>query len=223
MYTFYAFFWAVLTGSIFILFLHYMLKDTSFLLKTGLGFFILGTVLCILRLFTPLDIPFHQYRVEYPRFISEIIRPRNFFHTGIPLGYVIIGCSLFVSLVLFLRFLYRIRKMEKVLDSHSTQAGDAEEILRTIDGKCDVAVKKSRLIKGPVILGYLHPVIYLPDMSFSRKNLTDILRHEYTHWKRHHLAIKFVLQCITFLFWWNPCIYLLRKDITHLMSYQMFL
>ncbi|MBR5047601.1 MAG: M56 family metallopeptidase, partial [Eubacterium sp.] len=112
----------------------------------------------------------------------------------------------------------RILKMEKVLDSHSTQAGDAEEILRTIDGKCDLEVKRSKLIKGPVILGYLHPVIYLPDMSFSQKNLTDILRHEYTHWKRHHLAIKFILQCITFLFWWNPCIYLLRKDITHLIE-----
>ena len=108
MYTFYAFFWAMFTGSLFILFLHFLMKDTSILLKTGLGFFILGTALCILRLFTPLEIPFHQYRIEYPRFISELIRPRDFFDTGIPLIYVIVFCSLMVSFILFLHFIFKV-------------------------------------------------------------------------------------------------------------------
>ena len=218
MYTFYAFFWAMLTGSLFILFLHFLMKDTSILLKTGLGFFILGTALCILRLFTPLEIPFHQYRIEYPRFISELIRPREFFDTGIPLIYVIVFCSLMVSFILFLRFIFKVRKMERVLGDNSEEARDAEEILHIIDETCPLPVRRTVLLNGPVIVGYLHPVIYLPEVSYTRKNLIDILRHEYTHWKRHHLALKFVLQCVTILFWWNPCIYLLRKDIVHLIE-----
>lgn len=218
MYTFYAFLWAVFTGSLFILFLHLMLKDTSLLLKTGLGFFLLGTALCILRLFTPLEIPFHQYRIEYPRLISELIRPRTFLNTGISMLYVMAAISLGVSVVLFVRFLYKIRKMEKALETHSREDRAAEEILQAIDEVCPLKVRRSPLIKGPVILGYLHPVIYLPEMVFSRKNISDILRHEYTHWKRHHLTIKFALQCITILFWWNPCIYLLRSDVVHLIE-----
>ena len=218
MYTFYAFFWAMFTGSLFILFLHFLLKDTSILLKTGLGFFVLGTALCILRLFTPLEIPFLQYRLEYPGFISELIRPRDFLGTGMPLVYVIIFCLLLVSLILFFRFLLKVRKMERVLRENSEEAHDAEEILHTIDEACPLPVRRTALLSGPVIVGYLHPVIYLPEVSFSRKNLIDILRHEYTHWKRHHLTFKFVLQCITILFWWNPCIYLLRKDMVHLIE-----
>ena len=215
---FYAFLWAMFTGSLFILFLHFMLKDTSFLLKSGLGFFIFGTALCILRLFTPLDITRHQYRIEYPRFISELIRPRVFSYMGIPVLYVIVLISLSVSLALFLRFLYKVRKTERVLKENAKEDKESEEILHTIDESCPLPVRRTTLLKGPVIVGYLHPVIYLPETYFTRKNLIDILRHEYTHWKRHHLAIKFILQCVTILFWWNPCIYLLRKDMVHLIE-----
>ena len=222
MYTFYtvfyAFLWAVFTGSLFILFLHFMLKDTSLLLRYGLGFFLFGTALCILRLLTPLEVPAHQYRIEYPGFISELIRPRVFSDMRIPALYVAVFISLSVSLVLFLRFLYKVRKTERVLKENSVEAKDAEEILHIIDESCPLPVRRTVLLKGPVIVGYLHPVIYLPETYFTRKNLIDILRHEYTHWNRHHLAIKFILQCVTILFWWNPCIYLLRRDMVHLIE-----
>ena len=218
MYTFYVFLWATVTGSIFILFVHFLLKDTSFLLRSGLGFFAVTILLCILRLFTPLEFPSFQHRIEYPDFFSELIRPRYLFQTRIPLVYALGACSLGVSLVLLLRFLYKTGKISRTLETHSQEDPEAEETLRSIDEDCGIQVRRSALLKGPVLAGYRHPVIYLPRMPLSKNNLIDILRHEYTHWKRHHLALKFLIQLIIILFWWNPCVYVLSRDLSHIIE-----
>jgi len=218
MYSFYIFLWATITGSIFILFIHFLLKDTSFLLRTGLGFFAVCTLLCVLRLFTPLEFSPLLHKIEYPGWVSGLIRPRYLFHTEIPAEYALIAFSLMVSFILLCRYLFRTAKISRTLFSHSTEDPEAESLLHTIDDNCGIRVRRTELIKGPVIIGVRRPVIYLPEMELSVMNLSDILRHEYTHWKRHHLPIKILIQLVTILFWWNPCIYILARDLSHIIE-----
>ena len=218
MYTFYIFLWATVTGSLFILFIHFLLMDTSFLLKSGLGFFAVCTVLCVLRLFTPLDLSPLQHKIEYPELISELIRPRYLSHWGIPVIYALAAVSLGVSFVLLCRFMWKTGKMSRTLYSYSVEDPEAERLLRTIDEKCGISVRRTPLLQGPVIMGCRRPVIYLPEMELSPRNLSDILRHEYTHWKRHHLPAKILIRLVTILFWWNPCIYILARDLSHIIE-----
>lgn len=67
-------------------------------------------------------------------------------------------------------------------------------------------------LSGPVVCGVLHPVICLPEMAYSNNMATGIFAHELTHIKRHDLLKKRLWKLAVSLHWYNPLVYLARRD-----------
>lgn len=70
----------------------------------------------------------------------------------------------------------------------------------------------------PMLAGFVHPVVRVP-AGFAPPAVEDdpqtstafwVLRHEYTHRKRHDLAKKLLLQAAVCLHWFNPLVWMLR-------------
>lgn len=64
---------------------------------------------------------------------------------------------------------------------------------------------------GPFIVGLRNSIIVLPSQLYNDE-VRFILMHELEHFKHHHLIIKTFIEVMTSLYWWNPFIWLLRKE-----------
>lgn len=69
-------------------------------------------------------------------------------------------------------------------------------------------------IPTPMLVGLCHPAILLPTTNMQEIDLTLILAHELTHLKKKDLWVKMLMLLAGMLHWFNPFIYVLRKDIS---------
>ena len=67
-------------------------------------------------------------------------------------------------------------------------------------------------LSGPVVCGMLRPVICLPEMDYSTDMAAGIFAHELTHIRRHDLIKKRLWSLAVSLHWYNPLVYLARRD-----------
>lgn len=62
-------------------------------------------------------------------------------------------------------------------------------------------------------MGVLHKRIILPDRDYTETELRYVLLHEYTHFLNHDTVVKLLVTLFCMIFWWNPVVYLLQKDL----------
>lgn len=67
--------------------------------------------------------------------------------------------------------------------------------------------------KSPMAMGFLKPIVILPDVNFNEKELNMILSHELTHIKRGDLLFKLMIMFAKAVHWFNPSIYFLSRQI----------
>lgn len=70
---------------------------------------------------------------------------------------------------------------------------------------CDLAV-------SPCLMGFYRPVLIMPPGQYTREELDFIFRHELTHYKRYDLWYKLFLLLANAIHWFNPAVYLLRRE-----------
>ena len=58
-----------------------------------------------------------------------------------------------------------------------------------------------------------HKRILIPAKEYSDDELHYIILHEYTHLKNNDVLTKLLINSICAVYWWNPLVYLLRKDM----------
>ncbi|GAU78833.1 M56 family metallopeptidase [Fusibacter sp. 3D3] len=135
-----------------------------------------------------------------------------------------------VCLFLFFQigaYLFFLRKMQV-----SHKASVPEFIRETIcEIGADMGISKlpepiiTDVVEAPVLLGILHPRILLPHTKFVKAEMSFILRHEMSHYRRKDMWYKLVLLLANALHWFNPLIYLMTaqaaRDIELVCDYDV--
>lgn len=67
---------------------------------------------------------------------------------------------------------------------------------------------------SPLIVGFIHPMLVIPDEAYSQEELYFILKHELVHMKRHDTYYKLLLLVVNALHWFNPIVWFMRKEAT---------
>lgn len=80
--------------------------------------------------------------------------------------------------------------------------------------QCPVQVIASPHATTPLIMGFWNPIVVLPDISLSQKELAMILSHELVHLKRGDLFIKLIVFAANAIHWFNPAAYILNRQIS---------
>ncbi|WP_162611767.1 M56 family metallopeptidase [Eubacterium sp. An11] len=125
------------------------------------------------------------------------------------------------SLFSIFRLLKKSRDVQKVIrDNGCTDYPEAAEVLASIDEDCHLSVRICSGISVPVLAGYYRPAIYFPEYSYTKRELRYILLHEYTHWRRHDIWKKLFMNIVCVLIWWNPAVYVIRKEVTQLIEFR---
>lgn len=67
---------------------------------------------------------------------------------------------------------------------------------------------------SPMIIGFIRPILIMPDETYSREELYFILKHELLHLKRRDIYFKLLLLAVNALHWFNPVVWLMREEAT---------
>ena len=69
-----------------------------------------------------------------------------------------------------------------------------------------------------MVIGLFKPIIVLPDLQFSHKELEFILKHECLHISNRDLLIKYLYEFFVCIYWWNPVVYSFRNYTNQLIE-----
>jgi beta-lactamase regulating signal transducer with metallopeptidase domain len=102
----------------------------------------------------------------------------------------------------------------------------SEEIMQILSEICiqNQIKRRPKIIQldintGPFIVGFSNPVIVLP-AHLHNDEVRFVLMHELEHFKNHHLIIKILIEVVTSIYWWNPFIWLFRKEAISALEVQ---
>lgn len=75
-------------------------------------------------------------------------------------------------------------------------------------------------VSTPMMTGLCRPVFILPAYlaDFTDEEIRLILCHEWQHFYRHNNWYKLVIEMLVCLLWWNPAMYLLRREAEQIME-----
>lgn len=76
-------------------------------------------------------------------------------------------------------------------------------------------------IDSPILVNILHPIILIPDISYSDNELKYIVLHENQHIKNKDLFSKFCLELLVSIYWWFPPIYFLKRQMNFLIELKV--
>lgn len=68
-------------------------------------------------------------------------------------------------------------------------------------------------VSSPMLVGYFHPCIVLPDLEIAETDFHYIIMHELTHYKRHDILYKWLVQVTVCLHWFNLLVYVMSREI----------
>lgn len=217
--TIFSFLSALLWSSLLIVAL-YLLRHTRFKQHFGVLSMVLLYLFCAVRLFLPLEFPHTLIAADgviYPHIYNLLTRERDMLANK-PL--VLILCAAW--LLGFCELLFRyIRQYRKAIYSvaHYTTPWDErtnallEQVQRQTGRKLRVQGCTARNIESAFGMGVLHKRIILPDRNYTESELRYVLLHEYTHFLNHDTLVKLLVTLFCMIFWWNPVVYLLQKDL----------
>lgn len=216
----YSFLMSVFWFTVFVLF-GLLIRKLQFPVKFSVIPLILLLVLTVLRTFVVIEIPgavIINSEVLYPAVVSILrfnISSHRIFGFPINIANVFVCIWVIVSIFLTARYayvyIYKQRQMLKMLQRYKRDE-HAESILAEIIGyDKNFRIYRSGGLSTAIVTAF-NPFIILPKARFSDDELRVILLHEWKHIQdKDHLA-GIVVNVICFVFWWNPVVYILRKN-----------
>ncbi len=123
------------------------------------------------------------------------------------------GVVLFISVHLFCYWHYKHKLMENALPIE--EDGVLHQICR-LSGelriKPAICVVRNFSAGSPMMIGLFKPVLVLPDDNCSEEEMFFILKHELIHYKHHDIYFKLLLVIVNAIHWFNPLVYIMRKE-----------
>ena len=136
---------------------------------------------------------------------------------------VLAAAWLTVSAALMIRFIFRYRKAMKEVASYAVCENEQckrvyNRVLNKSRREISITIRRSSHVTIPMGVGIFRKSIILPEETYSDSELYYILRHEYTHFQNRDLVIKIFVHIYGCIFWWNPVVHLLKRDLSQILE-----
>ncbi len=126
----------------------------------------------------------------------------------------IAGAVIFVSVPIIscMHYKFRITHAGKRIESGS--AFDTLCKLKSqLEIKKNVPLMRFNQAASPMIIGFIRPIMVLPCDEYSEEELQFIIRHELIHLKRGDVYVKLLCVIANALHWFNPLIWIMRREM----------
>lgn len=215
---------AVITNSVMIVLIYFLRKIPYFANLFSLWFMVALYLMCVLRMFLPIEFPAVQIilrdSIIYSFFV-ETMAARTAQATIAPNSvlYILLGIWLVGVIVsLAISFYTQKAKTTYYLANYDFTTDAERGLFERVSGeilhdKYDVTLKRTDGVRYIMVIGYFKKYLLLPAKTFSKDELEMIFRHECTHIKNKDLWLKLLVHIYCCIFWWNPFSYLLKHDL----------
>ena len=96
----------------------------------------------------------------------------------------------------------------------------AKDIQNELNIKFIPKIVVSNEILSPMLVGFIKPMVILPEIKYSDNELKVILKHEFMHYKRRDLWYKLLLIIANGIHWFNPIVYLMIRKANRDLEYS---
>ncbi|MGI6008492.1 MAG: M56 family metallopeptidase, partial [Ruminococcus sp.] len=218
--TFFSFLMAVLWSSAAVLLLHIIRRSQGFVKTFGIAGLAAVYGVCLLWLVLPVEFPRIVYVVGVKGWFADLYRFLSLDTVtlfGVSTKRICLLGGIWAVSVLAAAVIWAVR-YRKTFRRYMSLTNQPDEkicgIMKRIEKQylrmATVTVRESLLAKTPMGMGLFRKVILLPeDYCQDDDELYYALLHEYTHFVNRDILVKFLMQVICCVFWWNPCIYLM--------------
>lgn len=124
---------------------------------------------------------------------------------------VLVGVSLLVTVVKFVLMMMRQRRYARRLKALPTAFSIIGKTAWGTPCKVRCVVDDSQTI--PLAFGLIHPTIVLSALPLSTEEHNLIVAHELAHIEYGDMWIKYFVEIVCMLYWWNPLMVLLRENM----------
>ena len=126
----------------------------------------------------------------------------------------LIGMMAFLiyHLVKHSRFMEMTRRWsEKIADAETLKL--FQSVKTELGISIEIGLLECASVGTPMLVGFIHPIILLPNTIFAKDELRFILKHELIHYKRKDLWYKCLVLVATAIHWFNPLMRLIAREI----------
>lgn len=210
-------------SSVLIIFISFFLNRNMLIKQVGISSLLLCIAVIIVRLLIPFELPFAM-NLPFSHILPEIVL---FFKTTVitigdyNINFYHISILLWVSgtLISILKTIYSNQHFKKSIGNFANVSDvQIQNALQTVLEKYnkpkEFKIVQTSAISTPMILGLWKPKIIIPQIKLSEKEWYNILAHEVSHYYHGDLWGKTIFELLYFVYWWNPFIYLLKKQIS---------
>lgn len=209
----------VLTGYIFVII--YVKKN---ILYEGMRFTFAVIILILIRMLIPVNFPF---TITIP--ISGIFASASrslYYHINdgsIRVVDILVGIWAVVAVVKLICMFLKNWECRLLLEPFRVKDLSEYPVIKGVIDEYGVAEKMAVCILpasvSPEMFGTWKPILILPEQILTEHELTFICRHELEHYKNHDLWLKFFLDLVICVQWFNPLVYLLQNEL--ILAFEM--
>lgn len=224
--TLFSFVTAVLLSSLLIVVLYLSRKSVKTIRMLNFGYLACLYLFCLGRMFFSLELPFAAV-ICAPSLMNPL---HDVNEANLPMmegSFLVSDLLLLVwavgSILLFAQFLIRYHRGKRDIDRLPKQENQVlqkilDELQRGNKRRIPIQVLCCSGLSTPCGIGLLRRQILLPSQEYTEEELFHILSHELQHFQTHDLLVKWMIRVFQCLFWWNPLVYLLGKDMDQVLE-----
>ena len=206
------------------------LNNYKRILQISVSVLLMGILLLLLRLLIPFEFSF-QYTVFEKHILPEVfalfyipviesdMASIYVYHIFLLIwicGTVLFG---FKTISAYIKFKNLVEKESCINDETIMDLIKKAELLY---GKSTrFTVIRTNTVSVPLLFGIFKPKIILPQLELSDEELYYIIRHEVTHYYHHDLWIKLFIELTGIIYWWNPFVYILKRQIDKILEIRV--
>lgn len=220
----------ILTSNLTIAALWLFLKSHRRVMQISISTILISVFLVLLRMLLPIEFEFERTIGEshiLPSLFSIFFTPvLQFIAPGLYIYHVILFiwvvgfiCMGIRTIFCHIMFRYSINQESPLKDE--TILNIIHKIDESHDKSSNFIIVRTSKVSVPMYLGLFTPKILLPDFNLTEEELYYILSHEATHYYKHDLWVKLLIELTCTIYWWNPFIYILKQDIDKIMEIRV--
>lgn len=223
--TLFSLFMSVVWSSVLVVFNYFCRKKHFFIRQLGITNVLFLYLFSIVRMLVPYEFSFtrviHSKGPVSSLCTNAYINDAGTMQVPVLTVFTIVWAA--GSAVLLVRFICQYRKAMKTFSGYDVcKEEQCRRIFQRISGetkyRMKINIRCSDDIMIPMGVGLLHKSIILPEKVYSDSELYHILRHEYTHFQNRDLILKMLGYIYWCIFWWNPAVYLLKRDLAQILE-----
>lgn len=173
----------------------------------------------MLRMMVPVNFPFTRtiYSSKLLIGLGNIVYANVYGDRQVLVSDPLLWAWISVAVILLIRYLYKRVKVRRILEQYVIKDTDTKEYYESFLNDTKIRSIKIAVIPGEkqaAIFGVIRPIMILPDAVLEEKTVAHMIRHEMKHYANYDLWLKFFVDLLVVIHWWNPVVYVMRKELS---------